>query len=306
MKTFLYSGVILALILGGCSTAYQTGRTPDDVYYSPARERTGGYSSTDATQQETTVATSDQGSGNYVTYSDGDNPSYNYDYGYNDPYYGGSYHGNYYLNNYYSPFSYGWYPSLSLGFGFGYPWMDSYFSPWGLGSWYNPYSYWGGYPYWGGAYYPGYYYGKYYTYTPRPSNSYGPRMGMSSTTTRASGGANTGTYTTGSAPVRTFNTGTTGGVARPGNTYIHSPRRVFVAAPDERPVNVNSGNRSGGVFRIFRSNNNTYRPQPVNVERPVREFQPSRSFEPQRTESAPVMNSSPEPAPVRTFSPRSR
>lgn len=304
MKPFLYSGVILVLILGGCSTAYQTGRTPDDVYYSPAHERTGGYASSDASQQQSVVPANDNGSGNYVTYSDGNNSAYNYnsaaeayDYGYNDPYYS-PYYGNYYLNQYYSPYSFGWYPSFSLGLGFGYPWMYNYFSPWGLGG-YNPY-----YSYWGGGYYPGFYYSKYYSYTPRPANSYGPRVGMSSNA-RVYGGANTGTYTNGSAPVRTFNTGTTGGVARPGNTYIHAPRRVFVPAPDERPVNVSSANRSGGVFRIFRNyNNNTYRPEPVNVQRPVREFQPARTFEPQRTESAPVMNSS--PAPVRTFSPRSR
>ncbi|RYZ23968.1 MAG: hypothetical protein EOO10_20725, partial [Chitinophagaceae bacterium] len=28
-----------ALVLASCSTAYKTGQTPDDVYYSPERQR---------------------------------------------------------------------------------------------------------------------------------------------------------------------------------------------------------------------------------------------------------------------------
>lgn len=37
MKTTSLLSVLLALLLIGCSTAYKTGQTPDDVYFSPAR-----------------------------------------------------------------------------------------------------------------------------------------------------------------------------------------------------------------------------------------------------------------------------
>ncbi len=37
MKTTLLPSVLIVLLLAGCSTAYKTGQTPDDVYYSPAR-----------------------------------------------------------------------------------------------------------------------------------------------------------------------------------------------------------------------------------------------------------------------------
>lgn len=39
MKSGIILSAIAALALGSCSTAYRSGQTPDDVYYSPARER---------------------------------------------------------------------------------------------------------------------------------------------------------------------------------------------------------------------------------------------------------------------------
>lgn len=311
MKPFIYSGVILALILGGCSTAYKTGQTPDDVYYSPAQERTTSYAGADQSQSSGVAATPAQDGSNYVTYNDAGSNNYAssnaYDYGYSDPYYSPYYAGNYGMgwNSFYSPYSYSsfWYPSMSIGMGWGYPWL-------GMGSYYSPWSYYGGfggypyYSYWGG-YYSGYYTGKYSN--PRPANSYGPRVGMSSNANArgyVTGGTNTNNYVNGNAPVRVFNTGSTG-TARPG--VYNAPRRVFTPAPDERPVNVSNNNRSGGLLRVFRSDNNSA-PQPVsrpvNTERPapVREFQqPARTFE-----SAPRTESAPASAPVRTFSPRSR
>lgn len=38
MKTKLLYMILAVVLLGSCSTAYQSGQTPDDVYYSPARE----------------------------------------------------------------------------------------------------------------------------------------------------------------------------------------------------------------------------------------------------------------------------
>ena len=39
MKSSLLLLVFTVLILASCSTAYRSGQTPDDVYFSPARER---------------------------------------------------------------------------------------------------------------------------------------------------------------------------------------------------------------------------------------------------------------------------
>ena len=59
-----YSILLLAIsaaVLGGCASAYKTGQTPDDVYYSPAR------------QHEEYVQVKDENEGRYITddqYSD--------------------------------------------------------------------------------------------------------------------------------------------------------------------------------------------------------------------------------------------
>ena len=39
MKLSILFLVASAVVLGGCSSAYKTGQTPDDVYYSPARQQ---------------------------------------------------------------------------------------------------------------------------------------------------------------------------------------------------------------------------------------------------------------------------
>ncbi|OYW20132.1 MAG: hypothetical protein B7Z54_02000, partial [Sphingobacteriales bacterium 12-47-4] len=38
MKRQILLASLTALVLGSCTTAYKTGQTPDDVYYSPQRE----------------------------------------------------------------------------------------------------------------------------------------------------------------------------------------------------------------------------------------------------------------------------
>ena len=38
MKKLVLSAFVAATILSGCSTAYQMGQTPDDVYFSPGQE----------------------------------------------------------------------------------------------------------------------------------------------------------------------------------------------------------------------------------------------------------------------------
>lgn len=39
MKKLILSAFVVTTILSGCSTAYQVGQTPDDVYFSPGQER---------------------------------------------------------------------------------------------------------------------------------------------------------------------------------------------------------------------------------------------------------------------------
>ena len=39
MRSSILLLVLSAAVLGGCTSAYKTGQTPDDVYYSPARQQ---------------------------------------------------------------------------------------------------------------------------------------------------------------------------------------------------------------------------------------------------------------------------
>ena len=52
MKKLLLSAFVAATILGGCSTAYQMGQTPDDVYFSPGQERETYVRSDDKNNEE--------------------------------------------------------------------------------------------------------------------------------------------------------------------------------------------------------------------------------------------------------------
>ena len=69
---FLITAFVITAIIAGCGTAYKSGQTPDDVYYSPANERSGYI---------------EQDNNRYSRYS---------------PYYYGYNHG-YYYNPYYYP-----------------------------------------------------------------------------------------------------------------------------------------------------------------------------------------------------------
>lgn len=41
MRSSIIPTIVLASVLGGCTSMYKAGQTPDDVYFSPAREATG-------------------------------------------------------------------------------------------------------------------------------------------------------------------------------------------------------------------------------------------------------------------------
>ena len=144
--------LVVVAAFSSCSTAYRTGQTPDDVYYSPAPQE-DSYVSTVTDQDKNSYAYRNQededirrgindpvyrnaitfsmGMGGYGynpysmnAYNSFNNPFYGYDgFGYNpygmkgmyDPFYNSYGYNN--LNYYYSP--YGYYNSFSLG-GYGY------------------------------------------------------------------------------------------------------------------------------------------------------------------------------------------
>ncbi len=99
---------IASVSLASCSTAYRSGQTPDDVYYSPVRaveedtrKEERREERVDAEEREIRMATRDR------RWRDWDN-DYNYRY---DPYRYGYCYSGYYYNPYYYPYpvySHGW------------------------------------------------------------------------------------------------------------------------------------------------------------------------------------------------------
>ena len=139
MKLNLLIGAVLLVSFSSCSTAYRSGQTPDDLYYSPGR-----------TQDE------------YVRVDKKDDRSYSGDDYYEDRYlrmrvqnrYQWSVLDDYYFN---SPYSYNYYGGAFLGRSLYDPWNS--YHMWN--NFYNPYGglyngYYGGGMYGGGFYGGGY------------------------------------------------------------------------------------------------------------------------------------------------------
>lgn len=136
MKLNLLIGAVLLVSISSCSTAYRSGQTPDDLYYSPGR-----------VQDE------------YVRVEKNDDRYYDGDEYYEDRYlrmrvqnrYQWSVLDDYYFN---SPYSYNYYGGAFLGSSFNNPWSsyhmwNNYYNPYG--GFYNGYGYYGGH----GGYYGG-------------------------------------------------------------------------------------------------------------------------------------------------------
>jgi hypothetical protein len=153
-----------AALITGCSTAYQAGQTPDDVYYSPARE---GVAREEVVREERTRTNNDR----YQTYTSSEDDNYlrmrirnrnrwnsidDFDYWYNpynSPYYSYSPYSRFSpYNNWYFTYngptwntwgynSYGWNYNRWNNYGWGGNY--SYYRHPGLGS---GYGYGGGYP----------------------------------------------------------------------------------------------------------------------------------------------------------------
>jgi hypothetical protein len=320
MKTYSIALLIAALALGGCSTAYQAGQTPDAVY-APAEGNVNTASSANSDNERIASANDDSDDGQYVTYDNSDyNTGYADDY---DGYYtqrirmfdspGSFYAGSYYMGSPYS-MSLGWSPlmwspGMSLALTLGSPW-GGWYSPWyAYGPYaYSPfYSYYPYYPaYYGGyGYYGGGFGGKYIIANPRPAASYGPRGSVNSRAgVRSTNTVNAGERVGTSAPRRVFTNGNTNGNIRASN-----PRRVFTSSPDEHPVNVNTNTRTTverQPRRLFRSNNTNRSnviSRPTETNRPVRTFENNA---PQRSMSTFSNSSESNSAPVRISSPRRR
>ena len=271
-KHLLLLGLIV--ILGSCSSAYRTGQTPDDVYYSPAPAQ-DTYVRTDNRNDRDSYAN------NNSTYNSEDmeirrgirdskyRNSVNFDLGY----------GGYQDYGYYNP--YGSYNPYS------------YHNPYGYsGVYYNPYSY--NSNFYISPYYDYYYYPQVYIY---------PRIGAVNRTITPRK-YNLGAYTTNSSSANTsiLNHG-----YRPVNTTTTTaaPVRNITAAPSNNTTPA-SNNRSSGVGNFIRrvftpenNNNRVYRSESNNTNNTYNDSSPARTT--QSSSSGSSSSSSGSSAPVRTF-----
>ncbi len=142
MKSYFLPIVMASLLLAGCSAAYKTGQTPDDVYYSTNQN---GVSSETETARETPRRTQQiTNDGGYQSYFQDEDDAYlrmkvrnggrwssiddlDYWYGYN---------GGCQCNS-----SWGFYNnfnSFNRPFGFNTFAYTNYYNPWSVNNWYNP------------------------------------------------------------------------------------------------------------------------------------------------------------------------
>ncbi|MBK7098834.1 MAG: hypothetical protein IPH58_11325 [Sphingobacteriales bacterium] len=271
----------IALMMGGCATAYQTGQTPDDVYSSPAapeseyvkakksddrryRQYDGeeDYTYEDYDDRYLRMKVRNRYQWNdlddWYYYGNRYNFSYYNNWGYwNDPWYWNnpwspvSYWNMYYNPYYYGGWGMGWggrYGSFYGGWG---GWYGSYWDPW-----YNPW-YSGGYGYgygWGwGSYWDPYLYGPGYFVGGTRSVYYGPRT-TNLASYRGSGGTgvNRNVYRNGVSS-NSSNLGgyrSTYGMRSEGSVNTNSNNSS--ASSRQRADAIRSGNYNS------RSNNDTY------------------------------------------------
>jgi hypothetical protein len=288
IKYLLLLGLIAAL--SSCSSAYRTGQTPDDVYYSPAPAQ-DTYVKTDNQQdrdsyynrneeQEIRRGIQDSRYRSNVTLSLG--------YGYSpyayDPF-----------GYYYNPYAYNSYGTFGSPYGY-----KGFYDPYGYNSYsYNPYSYNNfGYNYGYNYYNP--YYGSYYPPVyiypgiGNTTTNNGPRRVNLGAYNNTGTNANTGRISNpntrsnnGSAPVRTFNQSENRQTGV-GNVI----RRVFTPS-SERTYTTPTTSNSRRTYN--NDNNNTRNTNPT----------PARTFDntPSPSTSTPSSSgsSSSGSAPVRTF-----
>lgn len=156
MKSRIFSVFALAIVLASCSTAYRQAQTPDDVYYSPAKEKERTYASAEDNRRTDNYAR--RSNNDYDDYTSSNDDRYlrmkiqdRYRWGALDDY------------NYWSS------PGYAFNNYYGYNSFNPFiFNSWGLSYYYSPFA--SIQPYgWFNSYYPTYgYYNHYNSY-----NSYG-------------------------------------------------------------------------------------------------------------------------------------
>jgi len=153
MKRRLLSVFALAILFASCSSAYRQAQTPDDVYFSPAKEKERTYASANDSKQTDNYASRNKN--NYDDYTSSSEDDYlrmkiqnryrwgsldDYDYWYSPSYAFNNYYGynsfNPFLANswglsfYYSPFTsiqpYGWFNSYYPTYGYYMPYSGYY------------------------------------------------------------------------------------------------------------------------------------------------------------------------------------
>ncbi len=279
IKHLLLVGGLAAL--GSCTTAYRSGQTPDDVYYSPAPE------------QNTYVGTVSEKDQNSYSYRNDDEEN-DIRRGIENPVYRNSI--TFSMGYGYSPYSL--YPSNAFNNPFYY---DPYaYSPYGMKGMYSPY--YGTYMYNDfGLYNPYSFYNPYNVYNPY-SVGYGYGYSPYAYSPVFLTGGNTNTNT----GVRKYNlnayghTGNSGvrgnfrpdGISQPG---VSMPVRN---ATTESAAPVRRGGVGSVIRRVFTpSERNTYNPRANNNTRVYRNTESNRSYNNNnnnRTETQ---------APVRSFTP---
>jgi hypothetical protein len=199
MKTKHLLLLVLIAVFSSCSSAYRTGQTPDDVYYSPAPPPPVDYVTTDNQQDRDTYAYNNTYNSEDLEIRRGirdpryrSNISLDFGYGYSPyDYYGSSFYSPY--SSYYNPYAF---PGVTF-----YPYNHNYYSH------YSPFNNYYYSPF-NNYYYPPVYYSK---YSSPVSNYTGPRtynLGVYNNNTNSNRGFNHPVQPTtiNSAPVRTFPT----------------------------------------------------------------------------------------------------
>lgn len=313
IKHMLFLGLTAAL--GSCSTAYRTGQTPDDVYYSPAPPQ-NTYVTKENRQEENTYVTKesdeDQNSYSYrnededirrgienpvyrnsITFSMGMGYGYNpyslFPYNaFNNPFYG------------YDPFGYSPYAYNSYGYSpYGLKGMyNPYFNPYAFNDFgyysspfmysYSPYSF--GYSPFYSSYSPLYYpHGFSRINTNTGARKY--NLNAYNNTAKTVNPVTRGT----AQPVRTVETTAPGRTTGVGNVI----RRVFTPSQRNSYTTPNSTRTyDNNNTRVRRSNTNSYENNQSNTNE-TRSFSPRSSSS--NTPSSSSGSSNSNSAPVRTF-----
>ncbi|MBS1736808.1 MAG: hypothetical protein JSS98_09445 [Bacteroidetes bacterium] len=242
MQTKYLLFIAFVLVLGSCSTAYRTGQTPDDVYYSPTpanddyvtqynQDDRNSYDYRNSEEYEIRRGIRNPVYRNSISIGlgfGGYSPYYSMGF---SPYFGSPYGYNYFgYNNFYNPYSY------------------SYLNGFNYNGFYNPYPYYNGNYGYGHSGYYGNYYGNYLPYYPgigTVNTNRGVRRMNGAT--GSYGAANRGTNGYTPAPARTFPT------QRPSSGVGNVLRRVFNSGSNTSERNSNSRPANTRTFNTNRS-----------------------------------------------------